>query len=386
LFPPELADELPNILDKVRRGQRIEVLETSRVRKDGQRIHVSLTVSPLLDATGRIVGASTIDRDISERKRSEQALRKLWGAVEQITEAVCVTDEKGLIEYVNPAFERLTGYTAEEVRGKTPRILKSGKQDGAFYEELWKTILAGQVFRCVLVNKKKDGALFHAELVITPIRHETGQIAHFVCTWHDITRRIRTEEALRRLNEKLEEEPKRIAQALHDEAGQFLSSAHLALAEIARDLPMPVRERLQMVREHLHKVEEQLRHLAHELRPRILDDLGLVPALKFLADGAGRRSGIPITVDALVSRRLQPMVETTLYRLTQETLTNVTRHARATRVTIHLERGPGAVRFAIRDDGVGFDVTTVQARLGALQITSAPDKGTEVVAVIPVEE
>ncbi len=121
---------------------------------------------------------------------------------------------------------------------------------------------------------------------------------------------VQTREALRRLSENLELQAKWIAQTLHDEAGQLLTSAHIALAEAIRDLPPPARERLQEVKKHLDGIEEQLRRFAHELRPRILDDLGLVPALEFLAAGVEKRQGISIAVEATLKRRLPAAVET----------------------------------------------------------------------------
>jgi signal transduction histidine kinase len=135
---------------------------------------------------------------------------------------------------------------------------------------------------------------------------------------HPVNEHARTAEAIRRLNESLEGQARQIAQALHDEAGQFLTSAHIALAEAGRDLPPPARERLQEVRGYLDRIEEQLRHLAHELRPRILDDLGLLPALHFLAEGVEKRHGISITIEATLQGRLPAAIETTVYRLAQE--------------------------------------------------------------------
>ena len=172
-----------------------------------------------------------------------------------------------------------------------------------------------------------------------------------------------TNTALRRLNQTLEEESKRIAHALHDEAGQLLASVHLALEEVAGKLP-PAREHLQKVKGLLDQIEGQLRRLSHELRPTILDDLGLLPALKFLAEGVAARTGLLITVEGEPEPSLSPLLETTLYRIVQEAFTNVTRHAKASQVSITIHRNPQSVRCSVRDNGVGFDVSTVSARTG----------------------
>ena len=210
--------------------------------------------------------------------------------------------------------------------------------------------------------------------------------------------------ALLRLNETLEEEVKRIAHLLHDEAGQLLAAVHIAIEDLARELPPPARERLGKVKEFLVQVEAQLRQLSHELRPTILDDLGIFPALEFLAKGVSERMGLPIAVEGSGVGRFPPSIETALYRIVQEAVSNVCRHARANRVSIRLQRDAGAIRCSIRDDGIGFDVPSVLAKKGergigligirerlnpfkgTLQVKSTPGKGTELYISIPLEK
>ncbi len=131
-----------------------------------------------------------------QRQKAEDTLRKLWRAVEQSADLVIITDLSGVIEYVNPAFEALTGYSPEEVIGRTPRILKSGQQAPALYQELWQTILSGGVFRGILVNRKKNGEIFFAEKTITPLRDTEGTITHFISNDRDITERRQLESQL----------------------------------------------------------------------------------------------------------------------------------------------------------------------------------------------
>jgi len=209
-----------------------------------------------------------------------------------------------------------------------------------------------------------------------------------------------TNTTLRRLNQTLEEESKRIAHALHDEAGQLLASVHLALEEVAGNLP-PAREHLQKVKGLLDQIEGQLRRLSHELRPTILDDLGLLPALKFLAEGVAARTGLLITVEDESPLSLSPLLETTLYRIVQEALTNVARHAKASQVDVNIHQELQTLQCSIRDNGVGFDVSAVLARTGgrglgligirerlnslggSLSIVSKQGQGTELVITIP---
>ena len=129
-------------------------------------------------------------------QEAEDSLRKLSRAVEQSADLVVITDRSGIIEYVNPAFERLTGYSREEVIGRNPRILKSGQQSSELYRDLWETILSGNVFRGVLVNQKKSGEIFYLEKTITPVRDAEGRITHFISNDRDITERRRLEAQL----------------------------------------------------------------------------------------------------------------------------------------------------------------------------------------------
>jgi signal transduction histidine kinase len=206
--------------------------------------------------------------------------------------------------------------------------------------------------------------------------------------------------ALRHLNQTLEQEIKRIAHALHDEAGQLLASVYLALDEVAGNLP-PAREPLLKVKELLDLIEGQLRRLSHELRPTILDDWGLLPALKFLAEGVAARTGLLITVGGKSKTSLSPLLSTTLYRIVQEAFTNVTRHAKATRVNVTLQHELQTLRCSIKDNGVGFDVSSLSARTGerglgmigirerlnsvggSLALVSTVGQGTELVITIP---
>ena len=141
--------------------------------------------------------ATTLRYKQQECDERKETLRKLSRAVEQSADLVTITDRNGVIEYVNPSFEQLTGYLRQEIIGSTPRILKTGEQGGSFYEDLWKTILSGKVFRSTLTDRKKSGELFYVEKTITPVRDEEGQISHFVSTDRDITERYRLEAQLR---------------------------------------------------------------------------------------------------------------------------------------------------------------------------------------------
>jgi PAS domain S-box-containing protein len=328
---------------------------------------------------------------------------KLWRAVEQTADSVVITNRDGVIEYVNPAFEAMAGFTRDEAIGRKPSLLRSGVQTSRYYETLWSTILSGNTFHTTLTNRKHDGGLFEEEQTITPVRDEAGAITHFVSTGRDITQRKRAEAG--RLNRQLRQEATRIASFLHDEAGQFLALAHITLADVSRGAEPALRERLLEVRRYLDHVEERLSYVPREMQPRGVEDLGLVDAITSLAEGCVRRTGTCITIESSLDLPCPAAVETLVYRFVQEGLTNMSRYARAPSAVVVLGRerggrraGDSTVYCSIRDDGTGFDVDALpaggqglrnlqdrfEAVGGTLVINSAPGEGTELLARMPV--
>src|SRR5439155_25414191 len=136
-----------------------------------------------------------------------------------------------------------------------------------------------------------------------------------------------------------------------------LASVHLALADVASRLPPESAEELQTARGLLDQIEQRLRNLAHELRPPILDDLGLVPALEFLCDSVAKRWGLHVTVQGSTDRNLPAIVETTLYRVTREALTNVAKHAKAVHASVSVQQGANQMVCSMRDDGIRLEAT-----------------------------
>ncbi|HEB49436.1 MAG TPA: PAS domain S-box protein [Desulfobulbus sp.] len=192
----------PDFRDKVRR--RYETLLEGG--------HVAPEVIRLQTATGRekIVELDsvpfTFNReacfisllvDVEERYKAEETRRRLVTAIEQARESIVITDNRGVIEYVNPAFTDVTGYSRDEVIGLTPRILRSGEHDTDFYRTIWETITAGRVWQGRIVNRRKDGTLFTESATISPVRNTIGQITHFVAVKRDITHEVELEAQLR---------------------------------------------------------------------------------------------------------------------------------------------------------------------------------------------
>lgn len=198
-----------------------------------------------------------------------------------------------------------------------------------------------------------------------------------------------------------EEVAKRISQRLHDESAQMLAVIYMELAEIAKELPEPAKRKVAGVAGHLDVLREQLRQLSHELRPLILDQLGLMAALQQLAAGVQKRSGLRVDVVGSVPASLSPNLEIALYRSVQEALSNVVRHACATEVEVTLWTGDKTVHCSVSDDGIGFQMPDgtgstvnglgliginerVVALDGDCKIVSRFGKGTELLVEIPL--
>ena len=178
--------------DEGTRGKTIELISC---KKDGTLISIELSLSRFKEKGE--YNATAIIRDISERKRAEQEQIQLSTALKQTGESILITNANGLIEYVNPTFEKISGYTWQEVIGKKPSIFNSGKQNRAYYQKLWGTISKGDVWKGRFINRKKDGSLYTEEATISPIRNNFGKIVNYVAVKRDITAKLALEKKMR---------------------------------------------------------------------------------------------------------------------------------------------------------------------------------------------
>ena len=177
--------------------------EEPQTRDDGSFLCLRTSKVPLHDKLGKVIGILGSYEDITEKKRAEEKLRMLSYAVEQSRSAYIITDTEGRIEYVNPTFSNVTGYTFEEVLGRNPRMLRSGETDISTHMNLWRTIAGGGVWRGELCNTRKNGELFWEYLIISPIKNEKGEIEHFLAVGEDVTeKKIKDEQLLQAVQEK----------------------------------------------------------------------------------------------------------------------------------------------------------------------------------------
>ncbi len=198
LVPPDRLEEEENLLARIARGESIARYETIHIRKGGSAVNVSVTVSPIRNRFGKIVGVSKISRDITVLKRAEQEQRIAATAFDS-NEAMLITDANSVILRVNRAFTETTGYTSKEIVGKRPNVLKSGHQDPPFYASMWDAIHRAGSWQGEIWDRRKNGEIFPSWMTITAVKGDDGKVSNYVCILSDITSRKAAEEEIRHL-------------------------------------------------------------------------------------------------------------------------------------------------------------------------------------------
>jgi len=352
----------------------------------------------------------------AERRENEAAFAAM-------AEGAMITNANGAILWVNDAFCRIYGYRPDEVIGRNPRILKSGRHDPSFYRRLWETLVRDGHWRGEVWNRRKSGEIFPEELSIQALRGQDGATIRYISIFSDITERKRNEETLRKHQERLEESEARlrelaaflqtvreeerthIARELHDELGQALTALRLDLGWLrgkAAPLGEPTSQRVTAALGVVEQSIVSLRRISEDLRPAMLDSLGLAAALENHATQFAERTGI--ACELRMNREefeVGDTLATTVFRIVQEALTNVARHAGARQVAIRIEQdataGHEGIALTVTDDGRGFDVANRTKRFGllgmrervamlggTLEIDSQAGRGTRVAAWLPL--
>ena len=331
-----------------------------------------------------------------ELKKSMQELIDIKFALDE-SSIVAITDSKGTITYINEQFSEISKYPKEELLGQDHRILNSGYHPNSFFREMWKTIGSGKVWKGEIRNRAKDGTYYWVDTTIVPFMNDKGKPYQYLAIRYEITERKRVEQELQKMMTTIinvqEEERKRLSRNLHDGIGQNLYSHLITINRLLSEMDHPLLE--QMQKEATQLIEE-IRDISWELRPSVLDDLGLVPAIRSFLSRFSESYHIDVFLECVLNRRLDISIELTIYRIIQEALTNIRKYAEVSKATVTIREMDQIVRVMIEDKGKGFELDSqsrgvglfsmderTRAVGGELTINSLPGKGTRIILEVP---
>ena len=394
----------------------VQDFETRFRRRDGTIIDVRITSTIRKNKKGSVEGYEGFVIDVTDRKQAERALHdseeKYRTVVENSLSAIFI-HQGGLFRFVNHRFAEMLGYdNPEDLVGRPFWIVvhpidRAMVKERGLKREKSDFSPSRYIFRAI----KKDGSMIWVDLRATHATYmgDAAVVGNLI----DITQSIRAEEEIRQLSRRLievsEDEKKRLAADLHDELGQAITSLHFDLESLQTSLGAKLsgqKKRCERLIRTVEQMADNVRKTTSYLRPDLLDHLGLVPALEWsIHDFTTRRTETEVDFQTLgLKKRLNPKIELALYRLFQECMTNISKHAKATRVEIMLTYSHPRVIFIVRDNGIGHEpskretatgksprgigLLSMRERVaslgGSIDIASAPGKGTTIRAEIPV--
>jgi two-component system CheB/CheR fusion protein len=423
--PEDRESGVPDLERQTAREGGAAPAERWHLRKDGSRVFMEGTMRVLLAATGEVRGFLKIAQDVTERRRTEVALRdseaRLQAIADLVPDLLWSNDANGEAGWYNQRWLEYTGQTFEQARGLGWLSAIHPEDRDTSRENLLTAIRAGVAVRQELRIAGATGTYRWFLVQAEPLRNASGEIVRWFGAATDVheqrvardvleervaerTQQLeelsrQRQQLLERLVTATEEERRRIARELHDELGQ-----HITALRVGLDEPQgPSLPRMQAI---VQRLDETVDRLTLELRPPVLDHFGLHGAITTLAEAYAHSSGIRIDVHlpAVDGERFSDAIETTLYRVAQEALTNVLKHAEATTASIILEREGETLRMIVEDDGRGFDAegalagTAARGRFGligmrerlalvrgSLAIESEPDSGTTIYVRVPLQ-
>jgi len=344
------------------------MLEVLHRRKDGTIYPVEVSLSSVTLDREYLV---TIVRDITERKQAEETHARLVTAVEQAAESILITDTRGTILYVNPALEKISGYTKAEVLGRNPNLLKSGKHDAAFYQRIWAVLEVGETWSGHFINRHKDGSLYEEEATISPVRDAAGKIVNYVAVKRDVTREVQLEAQFRQ-SQKMEAVGQLAGGVAHDfnnilaviqlQAGLLMAEPGLTdhQQDSARDIEKAAQRAANLIRQLLLFSRKQALRLC---------DLDLNEAVPGIAKMLQRVLGEQVQMQFKFAPH--PLLVHADTSMVDQVLMNLAVNAR--------DAMPKGGQLIIETAAVEFDVSqaihTSQARPGSFVCVSVSDTG-----------
>jgi PAS domain S-box-containing protein len=411
IIPPELLKEEEKILQSAKAGEQMENLETTRIAKTGKRIDVSLTISLLKDASGKIVGFSSIARDISERKRAEEALKEselrfrlladtapvlIWMSG---TDKLCTYFNKPWLDFTGRSIdaERGNGWTERVHVDDLRRCMDTYTQAFDRHEE----------FRMEYRLRRHDGEYRWLVDIGVPRFNQDHSFAGYIGSCIDVTEGKQAEQALTGMSRKLveahEQERTRIGRDLHDDIVQRLALLAVELDGVQKDVPVSANElakRIDDLRNQATQITNDVQLLSHELHSSKLEYLGIVGAIKIFCREFGERQRLEIDFHSHdLPASLPTELSLSLFRVLQEALRNATKHSGVKSFEVRLWGSAGEIHLTVNDLGAGFEaeaamkstglgLTSMRERLrlvgGELSINSQPKRGTTIHARVPI--
>jgi two-component system, NarL family, sensor histidine kinase UhpB len=420
LFPPALAQRHSNLIQQVFRTGQVVETETQQ-ELHSRALWIDSRLVPIKAADGRVAAVLGIIRDVSERVNTRESLSVreafLRAMLDNFPFMVWLKDVKGRFMAINQAFVRACGRSHErEVIGYTDFDLYP-RELAQRYVDDDRSVMESKQQKEVEEPVVIQGTTRWCETFKTPILDQNGKVLGTTGFARDITERQRMDQELRAQREQLralaahaesvrEDERVRIAREIHDELGQALTCMSMDLAFLEKQLPKgrgseAAGTRVAALADMIKETVKTVRRISSELRPSMLDDLGLAAALEWLGRDFEARTGLKCAVSVPTSVELPPQRGIVVFRMCQEALTNVARHAQATQVSIDLVEAEGQLTLEVHDNGRGIGEQELHSRVsfgllgmreraallgGTATITGQPGKGTSVVVQVPLND